>query len=107
MGLTCSINSESYADGNLATGRDYRARYIKGDNPNNNGYSGFGVWGVSVGLKTPPHGKYVLLTSSYNWRRSQGPSSIVMPEEKEEEEGEEEDISYSKSVESTHLSYII
>jgi hypothetical protein len=68
VGLKWSNDPESYAGRSLATGRISRARQIKGDNPTNKGYSDPLVWGVSVGLTTPPHREYVLLRISYNWR---------------------------------------
>jgi len=36
-----------------ATGRTFRARQVKGDDPDEKGYPGPPGWGLSVGLTTP------------------------------------------------------
>jgi len=42
-----------------ATGRDFHARQIKGDDPDKKGYPGPPDWGFGVGLTTP-HSKKLI-----------------------------------------------
>jgi hypothetical protein len=53
-GLTWSYDLESYAGGSVATGRISHAGQVKGDDLDKKGYTGPPVWGMRVGLTTPP-----------------------------------------------------
>ena len=64
VGLVCSNDSESYAGGNIATGRASHMIQVKGNDSDIEGYPGPPVWGLGMGLMTSPH-ENVLLRSFY------------------------------------------
>jgi hypothetical protein len=57
VGLVWSNDPESYAGGNVATGRATHDRQVKGDEPDKKGYPVPPGWGLCVRLATPPHKK--------------------------------------------------
>jgi hypothetical protein len=50
--LAWSYDPESYAGGSITTGKVSYAREVKGDNPDQKGYSGLPGWRLVVGLTT-------------------------------------------------------
>jgi hypothetical protein len=54
VGLALSYDPESYTGGNVATGRVFHARQVKGDDPDKKTYPGFPHQGFGMGLKAPP-----------------------------------------------------
>ena len=55
VGLVWSNDLQSYAGENVATGRGFHARQVKGDDPHKKGYPGPPGWGLGMRLKIPPH----------------------------------------------------
>ena len=54
-----------------ATGRAYHARQVKGDDPDEKGYSGLPGWGLGVGLTTP-HSKKIIVTKVEQMKKLDG-----------------------------------
>jgi hypothetical protein len=71
-GLAWSHDPESYAGGSIATGRGSHVGQVKGDNPDKKGYPGPPVWGLGVGLTTPPSKTWICLETSTETSEEEG-----------------------------------
>jgi len=57
VGFVWSKDIESYAGGNIATGRASHSGEVEGDDPDEYGYPGPPGWGLGMNLTPSPHKK--------------------------------------------------